>query len=108
YSAKWVNGERAYKKAHKGEMIDAGTKSIEILSFIVEKIEMPNVFFRIECSKGTYIRSIANDFGEKLKSGSHLTSLCRTAINKSKLEDAISVQTFESMLDKQFPEIEAE
>ena len=104
YSAKWVNGQRAYKKARRGEAVDTGTKSIEILSFEVEKIEMPNVYFRISCSKGTYIRSIADDFGQNLNSGSHLSKLCRTAINKLKLADAISVEAFDTLLDEKFKE----
>lgn len=78
HSALKINGERVYEKARRGEEVELKARKVTISSFEIEKIEMPNVFFKIKCSKGTYIRSIANDFGKKLNNGSHLSSLRRT------------------------------
>ncbi|MBT6438562.1 MAG: tRNA pseudouridine(55) synthase TruB, partial [Flavobacteriales bacterium] len=69
FSAKKVGGKKAYIEARKGKSIKLSPRSILISSFSIEKIEMPNVYFRISCSKGTYIRSIAYDFGVKLENG---------------------------------------
>ncbi|MGN0003514.1 MAG: tRNA pseudouridine(55) synthase TruB [Sphingobacterium composti] len=78
HSALKINGERVYEKARRGEDVELKARKVTIKSFEIEKIEMPNVYFKIKCSKGTYIRSIANDFGKVLNNGSHLSSLRRT------------------------------
>lgn len=78
HSAVQINGERAYEKARRGEEVELKSRKVFIHEFEVEKIELPNVFFRIKCSKGTYIRSIASDFGQRLHNGAHLSSLRRT------------------------------
>lgn len=92
YSAVKVNGERAYKLARRGEEAEIKSKNIEIKSFEITRIELPEVDFKVTCSKGTYIRSLARDFGAKLGCGGHLTKLVRTRIGNYKLEDALSVE----------------
>lgn len=78
HSALKINGERVYEKARRGEEVELKARKVTINSFDIEKIEMPNVYFRIKCSKGTYIRSIAHDFGKALNNGSYLSTLRRT------------------------------
>ncbi|MFZ4263705.1 tRNA pseudouridine(55) synthase TruB [Sphingobacterium sp. HJSM2_6] len=78
HSAIKINGERVYEKARRGEEVELKARKVNIMTFEVEKIQMPLVYFRIKCSKGTYIRSLAHDFGQKLGIGSHLSSLRRT------------------------------
>lgn len=92
HSAIKVNGQRAYKKARKGVKHELEQREIEIREFEITKVEMPLVHFRIVCSKGTYIRALANDFGKALNSGAYLASLCRTRIGEFKLEDAMTVE----------------
>jgi tRNA pseudouridine55 synthase len=94
HSAVKINGQRAYHKARKGHDVILEPKEITIHEFEITKIEMPLVYFRIVCSKGTYIRSVANDFGKALNSGAYLHSLCRTRIGDFKLEDAMTVEQF--------------
>lgn len=91
FSAIWVAGERAYDKARAGEEVELKSRQIEITKFEIEKIEMPEVFFRIVCSKGTYIRSIARDFGHALKSGAYLSSLRRERIGEFDVRDALQL-----------------
>ncbi len=88
HSAIKINGERVYEKARRGETVELKARQITIHRFDVERVELPHVHFRITCTKGTYIRSIANDFGQRLQSGSHLSALCRTKSGDFKLEDA--------------------
>ena len=95
YSAKKIAGERAYKNARKGLEVKMTASEIFIHEFEITKIEMPLVRFRIVCSKGTYIRAVADDFGKALNSGAYLASLCRTRIGKFKLEDALSIEEFQ-------------
>ncbi|MFD2744529.1 MULTISPECIES: tRNA pseudouridine(55) synthase TruB [Sphingobacterium] len=92
HSAIKVDGERVYEKARRGETVILKPRQITVHSFDIEKIEMPNIHFRIKCTKGTYIRSIANDFGQRLKNGSHLSALCRTKSGDFRLEDAWNLQ----------------
>ena len=94
YSAVNVNGERAYELARKGETVELKAKPIEVYEFEITNIKMPHVDFRITCSKGTYIRSIARDFGLALNSGAHLTKLCQTKIGEYKIEDAMGPEEF--------------
>lgn len=78
HSALKINGERIYEKARRGEEVELKPRPVFIHAFDIEKIELPDIHFRIKCSKGTYIRSIAHDFGKVLNNGSHLSSLRRT------------------------------
>lgn len=98
FSAVMVNGKRAYTLARAGEDVELKAKPIEILEFEITRIEMPVVHFRIVCSKGTYIRSIARDFGLALNSGAHLTELRRTKIGEFDVKDAVSPEEFVNRL----------
>jgi len=92
YSAKKINGERAYNFARRGENVEIKSNKITIFSFEITKIDMPTVEFKIICSKGTYIRAIARDFGKALDTGAHLSALCRTRIGCFTLENALSIE----------------
>lgn len=99
FSAKKVDGKRAYDLARKGEKPALKTKLITIYAFDIDSSGFPEIRFRIECSKGTYIRSIAYDFGKALKSGGHLTELRRTKIGEYCVKDAIHVEDFFDSLE---------
>jgi tRNA pseudouridine55 synthase len=94
YSAVKVNGQRAYESARKGEDIVIAPKIVEIKEFEITGIDLPQVHIRIVCSKGTYIRSLANDFGKKLGCGAYLSALCRTRIGEYLLKEASSIEAF--------------
>ena len=91
FSAKKINGKRAYELAREGREVELRKNRIEIKEFEVTKIEMPEVHFRIVCSKGTYIRSIVRDFGWALESGGYLSALRRTRIGSYRVKDALDV-----------------
>jgi tRNA pseudouridine55 synthase len=91
HSAIKIGGKRAYKFARKGQDVELKKRSIEIKEFEITSIELPKVNFRIVCSKGTYIRSIARDLGETLGVGAYLSQLCRTRIGEYRLENAVSI-----------------
>ncbi|VXD12803.1 tRNA pseudouridine(55) synthase TruB [Marinoscillum sp. 108] len=94
HSAVKVNGERAYKKARKNIEVKLDPRSITIHEFQLLKVEGADVHFHISCSKGTYIRSIARDFGEILGVGGHLSSLRRTSIGEYQVSDAEDLEAF--------------
>ena len=94
YSAIKKDGVRLYHLARKGEQVKINAREVEIFAFEITDIAMPVISFRIECSKGTYIRSIANDFGEKLNSGGHLSSLRRTKNGSFTIESASTLKSF--------------
>lgn len=98
FSAVQINGKRAYEHARAGDEIELKPRQIEILEFEITDIQMPIVSFRIVCGKGTYIRSIARDFGLALNSGAHLTSLRRTKIGNYDVKDAVSPEEFVKQL----------
>lgn len=94
YSAIRVNGERAYKHARKNEAVKLEPRPVVIYEFEVLEIIGSEIHFRIKCSKGTYIRSIARDLGELLGVGAYLKVLRRTSIGDYKLTDATSLEEF--------------
>lgn len=96
FSAVKVEGKRAYELARENQEVELKSKKIIISEFEVKNINLPDVEFRIVCSKGTYIRSIARDFGLALNSGAHLIELERTRIGEFRLEDALNVNEFDS------------
>ncbi|PKP03196.1 MAG: tRNA pseudouridine(55) synthase TruB [Bacteroidetes bacterium HGW-Bacteroidetes-6] len=100
HSAIKIDGKRAYEYARQGEDIKIKTRPVTIYSFEITRVEIPEVDFRIVCSKGTYIRSLARDFGIALNSGAYLGSLCRTRIGDNKLEDAMHPKEFTQLLGK--------
>jgi tRNA pseudouridine55 synthase len=91
FSAVKVDGKRAYLLAREGKEPEIKPKKVTISEFKITRIAFPEIDFRIVCSKGTYIRSIARDFGQKLESGAHLTALRRTRIGEFKVEEAIAL-----------------
>lgn len=92
FSAIKVEGKRAYRYARKDEELVLAARPVNIREFEITRIEMPEVDFRISCSKGTYIRSLARDFGLELNSGAHLVVLRRTRIGDFRLEDAHNLE----------------
>lgn len=95
HSAIKIGGKRAYQFARKGQEIDLKHRDVEVKSFEITGIQLPEASFRIVCSKGTYIRSIARDFGNALAVGAYLTDLCRTRIGNFRLEDAKTIDQIE-------------
>lgn len=98
HSAIKVEGKRLYESARKGIEVELKPRKITITDFQITKIELPVVSFQVVCSTGTYIRSLAYDFGKKLGCGAHLSSLCRTRIGDHKLENALTIEDFEKDL----------
>ncbi len=94
YSAIKKDGVRLYELARKGETTEIKSRKTTIFEFEITKIELPDVSFRVICSKGTYIRSLANDFGIALKSGAHLSALRRTKSGDYNIDDAITLEIF--------------
>ncbi len=94
YSAIKHNGKSLYKLARKGKTVERKAKVVVVSKFEITKISMPEIYFEISCSKGTYIRVIADDFGKKLGCGGLLSSLRRTRIGEYSVQNAISVQNF--------------
>ncbi|MFA9290321.1 MAG: tRNA pseudouridine(55) synthase TruB [Solirubrobacteraceae bacterium] len=88
YSAIKVNGKKMYELAREGKKIEVKEREVTIYSFEITEINMPTISFKVKCSKGTYIRSLANDFGKTLNSGAYLTSLTRTAIGEYSIKQA--------------------
>lgn len=91
HSAIKVDGERLYEKARRGEEVELKARKVTITEFEITRIALPEVDFRVVCSKGTYIRSLANDFGVALKNGAYLSRLRRTRSGHFKVEDAWEV-----------------
>ncbi|MGD8306608.1 MAG: tRNA pseudouridine(55) synthase TruB [Ignavibacteria bacterium] len=94
YSALKVKGKKLYELARKGKEVKRDARTIHIDKFELTEIKLPEIRFEIKCSKGTYIRVIANDFGEKLGSGAVLSNLRRTAIGKYSIIEALKVEEF--------------
>lgn len=88
HSAIKQDGERLYEKARRGEQVELKGRQVTIEEFEITKIDLPEVHFRVVCSKGTYIRSLAHDFGKKLNSGAHLSALRRTKSGELDVKDA--------------------
>ena len=98
FSAIKIEGRRAYKFARQQEDVEIKARPITITEFEVTSISLPEVNFRIVCSKGTYIRSIARDFGERLDSGAYMSALRRTRSGDHSIEDAHEVEAFVELL----------
>ena len=94
FSAVKKDGVRLYKLARKGQKIKRDKRDIVIDEFKITSVELPEISFSITCSKGTYIRSIAHDFGKELNSGAHLTELRRTKIGHYSVDDSVKVMDF--------------
>lgn len=98
HSAIKQKGKPVYELARRGLDVKLEPRPVIISEFSIIKIELPRVYFKVVCSTGTYIRSLANDFGEKLGCGGYLSSLCRTRIGEFLLKDAVSVEDFEKKI----------
>ena len=98
YSAIKKEGVRLYEHARAGETVEIATRKTTIHEFQITRIALPEVDFRVVCSKGTYIRSLAFDFGKALASGAHLTALRRTKIGNYDVKNALEVTFFEDNL----------
>ncbi|HLV46937.1 MAG TPA: hypothetical protein VKY32_07840, partial [Flavobacterium sp.] len=97
FSALKKDGKRLYEHARAGEEVEIQARKIEISEFEITRIALPEIDFRVVCSKGTYIRSLAFDFGKALNSGGHLTALRRTKIGDFSVENAIEPLDFEKI-----------
>ncbi|MFL5808959.1 MAG: tRNA pseudouridine(55) synthase TruB [Flavisolibacter sp.] len=98
HSAIKKEGKRVYELARRGIDVKLEPRPVTISEFEIVKAELPVVHFRVVCSTGTYIRSLANDFGQELGTGGYLSKLCRTRIGSFLLKDALSVEEFEKRL----------
>lgn len=94
YSAVKINGKKLYNLARKGKTIERRPRKVVIEKFEITKIDLPDIHFEIVCSKGTYIRVIADDFGNELGCGGIIASLRRTAIGEFKVDDAVNLNQF--------------
>jgi tRNA pseudouridine55 synthase len=103
YSAIKVGGKKSYEAARQGKTLELQPRTVTIHQFQITKIELPDIHFEVSCSKGTYIRSLAYDFGKLLNNGAHLKSLKRTAIGNYLLKDAWPLDTLIEEI-KQHPE----
>ncbi len=92
FSAIKVDGKRAYKSAREGEEVVLKSRSVEVSLFEITSIDLPKISFRIVCSKGTYIRSLARDFGEILGVGAYLSELRRTRIGEFEVSEAKTIE----------------
>jgi tRNA pseudouridine55 synthase len=99
YSAIKVNGQRAYNSARKGEELKMEPRRIFIEKFEITQINWPIVEFKVICSKGTYIRSLANDLGKALGGGGYLDSLCRTGIGHFRIENAKTIEELQAEIE---------
>ena len=98
FSAIKKNGKRLYEHARAGEKVEIDSRKTTIYEFEITRIELPEIDFRIKCSKGTYIRSVAFDFGKALLSGAYLSALRRTKIGDFDVDNALNIQEFEDSL----------
>ena len=104
FSAVQINGKRAYELARKGETVELKPKllvidEIEILSFDEQTMQLT---LRVVCSKGTYIRALARDIGERLQSGAHLIALRRTRVGDTRVEDCMTIESFLEKLNAEY------
>ena len=99
FSALKKDGKRLYEYARAGEEVVIPKRTVHISAFEITNIELPNIDFRIVCSKGTYIRSLAHDFGKTLNNGAHLSALRRTKIGDYSVENSLSIEGFETKLE---------
>ena len=98
HSAIKVGGKRLYESAREGKDVKPEAKKITIKEFEIINIELPIVHFKVVCSTGTYIRSLAYDFGKALGCGAYLSSLCRTRIGAFTLNEAMTIKEFEEKI----------
>jgi len=98
FSALKKDGKRLYEFARAGEEVEIPKRTVTISEFEITNVALPSVDFRVVCSKGTYIRSLAHDFGKALNNGGHLSILRRTKIGDFSVKNAVSIEAFEKQL----------
>jgi tRNA pseudouridine55 synthase len=103
FSALKKEGKRLYEYARAGEKVEIPTRQVSVHSFKIAPNTFPAIEFEIVCSKGTYIRSLAHDYGKALESGAHLSSLRRTKIGDFSVNNAIDAASFKDLLEKNVP-----
>jgi len=108
YSAVKIKGKRAFEYTRNNEEVKLKTRMVRVNSFDILNLELPKLDFAISCSKGTYIRSLARDLGEKLDNGAFLTDLRRTQIGNFKVSDAYSLEDFKTAVLEQADSLEKE
>ena len=105
FSALKKEGKRLYEYARKGKQVEIPSRKVKVSNFSIDTSALPQLSFEVSCSKGTYIRSLAHDFGQALKSGAYLSSLCRERIGDFHLKNAMSMEAFETKINKAFGDI---
>lgn len=100
YSAIKIDGKKSYVQARKNQALDLPARPLVIYEFELTNIALPFIDFRVRCSKGTYIRSLANDFGKLLNNGAYLTALRRTKIGSYCIKDAFKIEDWEKLIDE--------
>jgi tRNA pseudouridine55 synthase len=103
HSAIKQGGKPVYINARKGKEVVLEPRPITITAFDITAVDLPSVDFRVVCSTGTYIRSLANDFGAALQTGAHLSALRRTAIGDYQVQDAFNIETLEQFIKEKKP-----
>ena len=103
FSAVKINGQRLYKLARKGQEVEREPRFIRVSRFEITRFDVPELDFELDCSKGTYVRTLANDIGEKLNCGGHLSSLRRVGSDQFSVDKAVELDAFKEM---SFEEIE--
>lgn len=103
FSALKKDGKRLYEYARKGEEVKIDSRKVSISSFTLTRIDLPEVDFQVSCSKGTYIRSLAHDFGKAVESGGHLSALRRTKIGDFNVNDSYNLDRFIATLPPKSP-----
>ncbi len=99
FSAVKKQGKRLYEYARSGQEVEIKARQVEIISFKITSVQLPEVNFRVQCGKGTYIRSLVHDFGHKLGCGAHLSALRRTKIGEFLVDNALGPKKFGALLD---------
>lgn len=101
YSAKKVNGKKLVDLARKGIEVERQPRFVNIMAIDIDKVDLPRVTMTVTCSKGTYIRTLCHDIGQKLSCGAAMESLVRTRVGRFKIEDAITLAELEKLRDEE-------
>src|SRR5699024_8173452 len=107
YSALKVNGKKLYELARAGKEVERQARPVQIFSIRILKTELPEITFRVECSKGTYIRTFCHDYGQKLGCGGAMKSLKRTRVGRFSVEEARTLSELEHLAKEDRLEAEA-
>ena len=100
YSALKVNGKKLYELAREGKVVERKTRKVNIFSINIKKIELPRVTMEVHCSKGTYIRTLCNDIGEKLGVGGCMEELIRTKVSRFEINDSVKLSELQKLKDE--------